>query len=196
MSYVQKARVSFFGIDDELKDDIKSVYSTKLNSSFYPVPDDAVFEIVPNSNNPDTDSNLAFQIRNNTKKMQFSLNGIFGNLKLSNKAKLVIESINLPNIINNNFRQAKSINNIMLKLNGLNSNNIYSSTMKNKGTIIFNCPVFINAQGWGNSNVITAASNPEGVSNPQRTRLNGNNNCHLFINPDSQNLYNFNIGII
>ncbi len=38
MSYVQKARLTFLGIDDELKDDPKSVYTTNLNSSFFPVP--------------------------------------------------------------------------------------------------------------------------------------------------------------
>jgi hypothetical protein len=39
MSYVQKARrLTFLGIDDELKNDTSSVYSTNLNSSFYPVP--------------------------------------------------------------------------------------------------------------------------------------------------------------
>ena len=37
MSYKQVCRLTFFGIDDELKDDVTSVYSTVLNSSFYPV---------------------------------------------------------------------------------------------------------------------------------------------------------------
>ena len=38
MTYVQKARLTFLGIDDELKNDASSVYSTVINSSFYPVP--------------------------------------------------------------------------------------------------------------------------------------------------------------
>ena len=38
MTYVQKARLTFLGIDDELKDDASSVYSTVINSSFFPVP--------------------------------------------------------------------------------------------------------------------------------------------------------------
>ncbi len=38
MSYVQKARLTFLGIDDELKDDLTSVYTTNLNSSFFLVP--------------------------------------------------------------------------------------------------------------------------------------------------------------
>ncbi len=39
MTYVQKkARSTFLGIDDELKNDATSVYTTNLNSSFFPVP--------------------------------------------------------------------------------------------------------------------------------------------------------------
>ena len=38
MTYVQKARLTFLGIDDELKDDTTSVYTTDISSSFFPVP--------------------------------------------------------------------------------------------------------------------------------------------------------------
>ena len=38
MSYKQVCRLTFLGIDDELKNDASSVYSTVINSSFYPVP--------------------------------------------------------------------------------------------------------------------------------------------------------------
>ena len=74
MSYKQVCRLTFLGIDDELKDDTSSVYSTNLNSSFYPIPPGvdtkgnplAVFEVDANGatthNTP-----LAFKIRNNTK---------------------------------------------------------------------------------------------------------------------------------
>ena len=34
MSYKQVCRLTFLGIDDELKNDTSSVYSTALNSSF------------------------------------------------------------------------------------------------------------------------------------------------------------------
>ncbi len=37
MAYVQKARLNFFGIDDELKNDASSVYSTVINPSLSPV---------------------------------------------------------------------------------------------------------------------------------------------------------------
>ncbi len=55
MTYVQKARLTFLGIDDELKNDPTSVYSTVINSSFYPIPPldacgnpTAVFKVDPN----------------------------------------------------------------------------------------------------------------------------------------------------
>ena len=38
MTYVQKARLTFLGIDDELKNDATSVYTTPINSSFFPIP--------------------------------------------------------------------------------------------------------------------------------------------------------------
>ncbi len=38
MSYKQVYRLTFLGIDDELKNDASSVYSNVLNSSFYPLP--------------------------------------------------------------------------------------------------------------------------------------------------------------
>ena len=38
MSLIQKARLTFLGIDDELKNDTNSIYTTQINSSFFPVP--------------------------------------------------------------------------------------------------------------------------------------------------------------
>ena len=45
MTYVQKARLTFLGIDDELKNDATSVYTTNINSSFFPIPANAVFAV-------------------------------------------------------------------------------------------------------------------------------------------------------
>ena len=38
MTYKQVCRLCFLGIDDELKDDATSVYTTDISSSFFPVP--------------------------------------------------------------------------------------------------------------------------------------------------------------
>ena len=131
MTYVQKARLTFLGIDDELKTDSTSVYSTPINSSFFPVPAGAVFK-VDSSGAAMAAPNLAFTQRNNTKRLQFSLNGTFNDLKLSPKAKLVIESVAVPNIINMSYRQSKCVGNILLKLHGLNRANSWDSSGKKK----------------------------------------------------------------
>ena len=69
MSYKQVCRLTFLGIDDELKNDTSSVYTTNLNSSFYPVPVNAVFKVDANGA-ATTAPNLEFTIRNNTKKIK------------------------------------------------------------------------------------------------------------------------------
>ena len=193
MNFVQRARVSLFGIDDELKDDPTSVYSTQLNSTFYPIPDNSTFEY-NNAGAVVNNSDLEFTIRNNTKRMKFSLNGYFKNLNLSNKAKLVIESVTIPNILNNRLRQSKSINNIFLRLHGLNNSNNYDSSSKGKNvTTIFTTPVYLNIQGSGN---VTANSDNsyEGVTWASYGKINGDNGARLYINPNPEYLYNFKIG--
>jgi len=193
MTYVQKARLTFLGIDDELKTDSTSVYSIPINSSFFPVPAGAVFK-VDSSGAAMAAPNLAFTQRNNTKRLQFSLNGTFNDLKLSPKAKLVIESVAVPNILNMSYRQSKCVGNILLKLHGLNRANSWDSSGKKKSApTIFTTPVKLNLQGFGNQ-TDTGDNSLEGVSWVAYGKLNGDNNGNLYINPDPQNLYNFPIG--
>jgi hypothetical protein len=194
MSYVQKARLTFLGIDDELKNDASSVYSTNLNSSFYPVPANAVFK-VDSAGAAIAAPNLEFTNRNNTKRLRFSLNETFNDLKLSPKAKLVIESVTVPNIINMSYRQSKCVGNILLRLHGLNRANTWDSSSKKKAApTIFTTPVKLNLQGFGNQTESAGSNSTEGVSWTAYGKLNGDNNGNLYINPDPQNLYNFNIG--
>jgi hypothetical protein len=194
MSYKQVCRLTFLGIDDELKNDASSVYSTNLNSSFYPVPVNAVFKVDANGAAV-TAPNLEFTNRNNTKRLRFSLNETFNDLKLSPKAKLVIESVTVPNIINMAYRQSKCVGNILLRLHGLNRANTWDSSSKKKAApTIFITPVKLNLQGFGNQTEAAGTNSTEGVSWTAYGKLNGDNNGNLYINPDPQNLYNFNIG--
>jgi hypothetical protein len=194
MSYKQVCRLTFLGIDDELKNDTSSVYSTNLNSSFYPVPANAVFKVDANGA-AIIAPNLEFTKRNNTKRLRFSLNGSFNDLKLSNKAKLVIESVTLPNIINMSYRQSKCVGNILLRLHGLNRANSWdSSSQKKAAPTIFTTPVKLNLQGFGNQTEAAGTNSIEGVSWTAYGKLNGDNNGNLYINPDPQQLYNFPIG--
>ena len=71
-------------------------------------------------------------------------------MKLSQKAKLVIESITIPNVLSQSFLQSKNVNNIVLKLMNIPNNNIWDSSGKGKGSsIIFSSPVLLNTQGYG-----------------------------------------------
>ena len=191
MSYVQKARLTFLGIDDELKDDVSSVYSTNLNSSFYPVP-----AAVTAATATEYESQkygvkaVTFTQRNNTKRMRFSLNGGLNNINLSNKAKIIIESVTIPNILSHTFKQSKCVNNIQLRLRGLSKNISWDSTSKGKSTLLFSCPVFFNTQGYGDT---TGTPLPDQYTAAQRPRINADNNGHLFINTSPDTLYNFNI---
>ena len=76
MTYVQKARLTFLGIDDELKNDPTSVYTTYINSSFFPVPAAAAITgIIPYEDQKYGVRQVDFTQRTNTKIMRFSLNG-------------------------------------------------------------------------------------------------------------------------
>jgi hypothetical protein len=123
--------------------------------------------------------------------MRFSLNGALNNINLSNKAKIIIESVTVPNIICHTLKQSKCVNNIQLRLRGLSKNISWDSTSKGKSTLIFSCPVLFNTQGYGES--IGAALAPDYMTRPQRPRLNADNNGHSFINTSPDTLYNFNI---
>jgi hypothetical protein len=195
MTYVQKARLTFLGIDDELKNDPTSVYTTNINSSFFPVPADIssngapVYEYQQYGVRMDPSNN--FVQRTNTKRMRFSLNGALNNINLSNKAKIIIESVTIPNILSHTFKQSKCVNNIQLRLRGLSKNISWDSTSKGKSTLIFSCPVFFNTQGFGET---TGANTlPDGTVPTERPRFNADNNGHLFINTSPDTLYNFNI---
>jgi len=192
MTYVQKCRLTFLGIDDELKNDTGSIYSTELNSSYYPVPAAvAVAAATAYDGQKYGIDAVTFTKRLNTKRMKFSLNGALNNINLSNKAKIVIESVTIPNILSQTFRQSKCVNNIQLRLRGLSKNVSWDSTSKGKSTLIFTSPVFLNTQGFGDT--YAAASAADQITFAQKGRINGDNNGHLIINTSPETLYNFNI---
>ena len=194
MTYKQVCRLCFLGIDDELKNDPSSVYTTNLNSSFYPVPAPlaaGTATVYENQYYGVRDVSNIFTQRINTKRMRFSLNGGLNNVNLSNKAKIIIESVTVPNILSHTFKQSKCVNNIQLRLRGLSRNVSWDSTSKGKSTLIFSCPVFFNTQGF--SEAYTGGTAPDNLTSTGRPRINADNNGHLFINTSPETLYNFNI---
>ena len=93
------------------------------------------------------------------------------------------------------FRQSKCVGNILLRLNGLNRANSWdSSSQKKAAPTIFTTPVKLNLQGFGSQTDGAGTNSPAGGSWDSFGKLNGDNNGNLYINPDPQNLYNFNIG--
>ncbi len=191
MTFIQKARLTSLGIDDELKNDASSVYTTNINSSFFPIPAAvAIADATEYESQKYGVKAVTFTQKTNTKRMRFSLNGALNNINLSNKAKIIIESVTIPNILSHTFKQSKCVNNIQLRLRGLSKNISWDSTSKGKSTLIFSCPVFFNTQGYGET---ISTSLPDGVVAANRLRFNTDNNGHLFINTSPDTLYNFNI---
>lgn len=187
--YINKARFMLFGIDDELKTDSSSIYSTAINSSFYPVPaaTAAPYTIEGTSYNIEA---VTFTTRLNTKRYRFSINNSFKNLKLTTKAKLAIESIFIPNVISKSFLQAKGINNVVVKLLNIPNSMIYDSMSKGKsGSVIFSAPFKQNTQGSGVNYDVNC--DPDKLQIDDKPRVQFDNNGVLYTNPNPHFLYNF-----
>ena len=206
MTYKQVCRLCFLGIDDELKDDATSVYTTDISSSFFPVP--AAIAVGTVAGPPIAPAAgaapvyelqqygvkaVTFTQRKNTKRMKFSLNGALNNINLSNKAKIIIESVTIPNILSHTYKQSKCVNNIQLRLRGLSKNISWDSTSKGKSTLMFSCPVLLNTQGYGETKGGALSTDLDALALTQKPRINADNNGHLFINTSPDTLYNFSI---
>lgn len=191
---IQKAKITLLGIDDELKSSSDSIYTTTINSSYFPVPASvapAAGEVIDGVNFGI--EAVTFTTRKNTKRYKYNMQNYFNNLKLSPKAKIVIESICIPNVMSESFTQSKSVNNIILKMKGINNYSVWDSSTKGKGSsIIFSCPILVNTQGFGKSYSATDA--PDLIASGQQLRFNSDNNGYLFINPSPNYLYNYSIG--
>ena len=88
LRYKQACRLNFMGSDDELNNDASSYYNTK-------------FKLFNNT-------------EVNTKLLRFRINNL-RDIKLSQNAKLILESVYLPAIIDNNL-DIKHNSNIILRL--------------------------------------------------------------------------------
>ena len=187
--YINKARFMLFGIDDELKADSSSVYSTAINSSFYPVPAATAVAYIIENTSYNVEA-VTFTTRLNTKRYRFSINNSFKNLKLTTKAKLAIESIFIPNVISKSFLQAKGINNVIVKLLNIPNSMIYDSMTKGKsGSVIFSAPFKQNIHG--NGITYDANSDPDRLGTDEKPRVQFDNNGVLYTNPNPHFLYNF-----
>lgn len=193
--YIQKARFICYGIDDELKNDSSSIYSTVINSTYYAVPTALPPNLAPIVSGTRTGVEAVnFTQRLNTKRYRFSINANFRNIDLSQNARIVLESVSIPNVINELYLQSKCINNVVLRLRGIPNHNIWDSSAKGKGgSIIFTCPLLLNTQGFGRTYDGTATGNPDFNVPSQKARINCDNNGYLFTNPNPDKFYNFKV---
>jgi hypothetical protein len=101
--YKQVARLTFLGIDDELKDDATSYYNTK-------------FKLFNNN-------------EINTKLLRFRINNL-RDIKLSQNAKIVLESANISTVEDSSLN-IKHNSNISLRFKNLSDSNCYNSSNDN-----------------------------------------------------------------
>lgn len=115
--YKQVARITLFGNDDILLNDVNSIYKTNLRGGFH-------------------------TNEMNTKLMRFKLDGNIQNLQLSKNCKLVLESVFLPNLYDYDNTthlfgaDKKNVGNISLRMKGIN-NDTFDSMNANGDTLIF-----------------------------------------------------------
>jgi len=150
--YKQICRLNFFGYDDELSNVSTSYYNTPFKKLTIP-------EI-------------------NTKLLRFRIENL-KDIKLSQHAKLTLESVFIPSIFDlNNSRKVLPLT--ILKLKNLSDSNNYDSTNSNSdGTVIFSGCLESETQ---NIQTLTGTS----ILPAHKTGLN-------FINTNADKLYTFTI---
>ena len=144
--YKQVARLNFSGIDDELNDVNSSYYNTK-------------FKLFDND-------------EINTKLLRFRINNL-RDLKLSQNAKLILESLYLPTINDATLRM-KHDPKIVLRFKNVSDSNCYDSSNDNNYPIIFAYSASRQVPGT----IANTYSFERGLS---------------FVNPSPDQLYNFTI---
>ena len=163
--YKQVARLNFSGIDDELNNVASSYYNTK-------------FKLFNNT-------------EINTKLLRFRIDNL-RDIKLSQNAKLILESIYLPTIIDNNL-DIKHNSNIVVRLKNISDSNCFDSSKDNNSSpIIFSHSV----QSRPQTIVSTATTTLNGPLNTYINNITNTNkfdNGISFHNPSPDKLYNFTI---
>lgn len=119
--YKQVARLTFLGIDDELKDDATSYYNTK-------------FKLFNNN-------------EINTKLLRFRINNL-RDIKLSQNAKIVLESANISAVEDLSLN-IKHNSNISLRFKNLSDSNCYNSSNDNNSYPIILAHSFQSIQETG-----------------------------------------------
>ena len=108
IKYKQVARITLYGFDDLYNGNDSSVYTEPLNSEYF-------------RNN----LNAGAQVGNNAKRMRFQIKGL-DNVKLSEHARLCIESIKVPFLYDAN-NDVKSLGQTIVRMSNLSSINCFDT---------------------------------------------------------------------
>ena len=155
----QVARITHYGFDDLYRDNDSSIFTDVLKSEYY-------------TNN----LNAGVQVGKNAKRLRFQIKGL-DNVKLSENARLCMESINVPMLYdrNNNF---KSLGLTIVRMSNLSSLNCFDSQGNGQtDPVIFTGQTQITQQKIG-----TIAANGS---------LQNFSPSPVFYNPYPEMLYNF-----
>jgi len=127
----------------------------------------------------------------NTKLLRFRIDNL-RDVKLSQNAKLILESIYVPSIIDNNF-DIKHNSNIVVRLKNISDSNCFDSSKDNNSSpIIFSHSIQSRPQTIV-STVDTTLNGPLNVYNNNITNTIKFDNGISFHNPSPEKLYNFTI---
>jgi hypothetical protein len=162
--YKQIARVNFMGYDDELNDVASSYYNTKFK--------------------------LFNNIEINTKLLRFRINNL-RDLKLSQNARIVLESCYIPTILENTL-EPKHNANVILRFKNISDSKCYDSSNDNNGsTIIFSHSIQSRVQSV--TSLETSTVDLAGLTT-YVSQLDNYNKYDLgisFINPAPEKSFNF-----
>jgi hypothetical protein len=163
--YKQVARLTFFGMDDEYNNVASSYYNTK-------------FKLFNNT-------------EINTKLLRFRIENL-RDVKLSQNAKVILESVYIPCVINNNL-DIKHNSNVILRLKNLNNSQCYdSSNDNNNAPILFSHSVQSRPQTVVDTDTTVLAVDTTTYNNTIYNLIKFDNGISFF-NPSPEKLYNFTI---
>jgi len=160
IKYKQVARITLYGFDDLYRDNDSSIFTDVLKSEYYT-----------------TNLNAGVQVGKNAKRLRFQIKGL-DNVKLSENARLCMESINVPMLYDGNNNDFKSLGLTIVRMSNLSSLNCFDSQGNGQtDPVIFTGQTQITQQKIG-----TIAANGS---------LQNFSPSPVFYNPYPEMLYNF-----
>ena len=160
IKYKQVARITLDGFDDLYRENNSSIFTDVLKSEYYT-----------------TNLNAGVQVGKNAKRLRFQIKGL-DNVKLSENARLCMESINVPVLYDGNNFDFKSLGLTIVRMSNLSSLNCFDSQGNGQTD-----PVIFTGQTQITQQKIGTQAAHDTVQNFSRSPV--------FYNPYPEMLYNF-----